>query len=131
MACGRRQRAEGKCQRQMAKKWAQTNSTSHIKCLRQREGKTTQDHTKHMECGRGQIAEGKCQRQMANNGHKPIQQATPHVWDKKKVKPHRTTHSKWNVAEGREQRASAKDRWQTKGTNQFNKLHQMSETNRK
>ena len=42
-----------------------------------------------------------------------------------------TTQGKWHVAEGREQRASVKDRWQTEGTNKLNKLHQMSETKRR
>ena len=45
--------------------------------------------------------------------------------------PHMTTQGTWHVAEGREQRASVKDRWHTEGTPKLNKLHQMSETNRK
>ena len=69
--------------------------------------------------------------QRAHKGHTQTQQATPDVWDKKKVKPHMTTQDTWYVAEGREQRASVKDRWQTKGTNKLRKLHQMSETERR
>ena len=49
----------------------------------------------------------------------------------KKANPHMTTQATWYAAEGREQRASVKDRWQTKGTNKLNKLHQMSETERR
>ena len=42
-----------------------------------------------------------------------------------------TTQGTWYVAEGREQRASVKDRWQTKGTTQLNKPDQMYKTKRR
>ena len=42
-----------------------------------------------------------------------------------------TTKSTWHVAQGREQRASFKDKWQTKGTHKLSKLHQMPEIKRR
>ena len=81
-------KSRGQVPKTDGKQRAQTNSTSHTRCLRQKESKTDpHDHTKNMACGRGQRREGKCKRQMANRGHKQTQQATPDVWDRKKVKP--------------------------------------------
>ena len=81
------QKAEGRGQvpKTDGKSRARTNSTSHTRCLRQKEGKTQ----------------------------------------------HMTTQGTWHVTDGKEQRASVKDRWQTEGTNKLNKLHQMSKTIRK
>ena len=113
------------------KQWAQTSSTSHIKCLRQKEGKNTQDHTKQMECGRRQRAEGKCPK---TDGKQRAQtNSTNHtrcLRQKECKSPHMTTQRAWHGAEGRAQSARVKDRWQTEGTNKLNKLHQMSKTNR-
>ena len=46
---GREQRASVEDRLQ---KRAHTNSTSYTRCLRQKEGKTPHDHTRHMACGR-------------------------------------------------------------------------------
>ena len=48
------QRAEsrGQVSKTDGKQRAQTNPTSYTRCLRQKEGKTPHDHTRHMACGR-------------------------------------------------------------------------------
>ena len=54
---------------QRTKHNANTHTTHHTRCLRQKEGKTLQNHTKQMECCRRHGKQGRCYRQHAPREH--------------------------------------------------------------